>query len=488
MNSSEQRQTRSAPDPAADPLTPASQERLQLRQTQASLGVLERAITLLSAVNKPRRFVRAAMVFCNDLAAQWECERVSLGVVKGRYCRLKATSHSEHFTRKMQLIQAIESAMEECFDQDTEVLFPASAESIAIAKAAGVLSQQHGPSAVLSVPLHLDEGVQAVVTLERPAGKPFGPTTADAICLACNLCSSRLLNLRMQDRWFGAKWFDALSRALGYVLGARHTFTKLTCLLLTAFVLFAVFARGEYRTKSSCILEASVQQSICAPFDGYLKAVNIEVGDRVGPDTAPLAELDTVELRLQLASAKAQSHSHLKQRDAYMGAGEMAQAQIAQADADKTQAEIDLLNYRIGKAKLTSPFEGTVVLGDLKRQIGIPVQTGDVLFEVTPLESLRAQVFVSEDQILDISQGLTGALATASYPDQRVPFTVDRISPTAEIINSRNVFKVQVHLSATHDWMRPGMEGIAKIEVGKRRYVWIWTRKLVNWIRLKFWF
>ena len=79
MNRSEQRQESSAPDQAEAPLTSVSQERLQLRQTQASLGVLERAITLLSAVNKPQRFVRAAMVFCNDLAAQWECERVSLG-------------------------------------------------------------------------------------------------------------------------------------------------------------------------------------------------------------------------------------------------------------------------------------------------------------------------------------------------------------------------------------------------------------------------
>jgi hypothetical protein len=57
----------------------------------------------------------------------------------------------------------------------------------------------------------------------------------------------------------------------------------------------------------------------------------------------------------------------------------------------------------------------------------------------------------------------------------------------AEVVNQRNVFKVRVRLLETYPWMRPGMEGVAKVSVGKRRYVWIWTRKIINWIRMKFW-
>ena len=57
----------------------------------------------------------------------------------------------------------------------------------------------------------------------------------------------------------------------------------------------------------------------------------------------------------------------------------------------------------------------------------------------------------------------------------------------AVIENQRNVFKVRVRLLSSYPWMRPGMEGVAKISVGKRRYAWIWTRKMVNWIRMKLW-
>ncbi len=35
--------------------------------------------------------------------------------------------------------------------------------------------------------------------------------------------------------------------------------------------------------------------------------------------------------------------------------------------------------------------------------------------------------------------------------------------------------------------LRPGLEGVAKIEVGRRRLVWIWTHELFDWIRLWAW-
>ena len=35
--------------------------------------------------------------------------------------------------------------------------------------------------------------------------------------------------------------------------------------------------------------------------------------------------------------------------------------------------------------------------------------------------------------------------------------------------------------------LRPGMEGIAKIDVGRRRLLWIWTHEMLDWLRLSLW-
>ena len=464
-----------------------SESRQGSPKKEAALQRLRKAMDVLAAVNRHGRFGSTAMALCNETASQWQCERISLGFLKGRYVQVKAISHTEDFSRKMQVVQDLEAAMEECLDQDSEVVYPASQDCTYISRAAAELSQRHGPLAVASFPIRQGESVQAVLTLERGVDRPFVADEIEAIRLTLELCTTRLLAVREQDRWLGAKVCASLRRLFAALVGSTHTWAKVAAMLILAAVLFLVFAKGQYKAEASFVLEGTERQVVPAPFDGYIKAVHVEVGDAIAANQTSLAELDTVELRLRLAEAKAEKAGYLKQEAAAMRDGETAQAQIARANADKAQAQIDLLDYMIGQATLISPLTGTLVEGDLKRQIGAPVKTGDVLFEVTPLDSLRAVLHVPEDQITDVSVGQEGYLATASYPAQRIRFVVEQVNPIAEIVKQENVFKVRAQLSEIPPWMRPGMEGVAKVHIGKRSFAWIWTRKIVNWIRMKLW-
>jgi hypothetical protein len=210
-----------------------------------------------------------------------------------------------------------------------------------------------------------------------------------------------------------------------------------------------------------------------------------------------LAVMDTSDLRLQLAEPKAELLSYLRREAVAMRDRKIAEAQIARAEVDRLQAQIDLLEYRIRKARIVSPLSGKVLTGDLKHRIGAPIKTGDVLFEVAPLETLRADLSIPEDQIADVmaalktadarGEKLQGQLATVGKPDQRVGFVVERIDPVAQVVDQANVFKVRAGLNETRQWMLPGMEGVAKIHLGNRKYAWLWSRKLVNWVRMKLW-
>ncbi len=396
-------------------------------------------------------------------------------------------SHTEDYSRKMQVVVDIESAMEECLDQDVEILSPAEQDVTYISRAAGKLSQDYGRQVVLSMPLRRDGECIAVLTLERPADKAFSADEIETIRLVCELCSARLKNLYEYNRWFGTTIAIKSRKFFAGFLGPRHTWAKVMTILCFAAILFLIFAKGQFKAQAPFVLETIEQQVVPAPFDGYLKSVEVEIGEEIEGGISVLATLDTAELRLQLAAAKAERAGYLKEAAAAMRDNETARAQIARANADKSQAQIDLLNYYISKANLISPISGIVVKGDLKRQIGAPVKTGDLLFEVCPLESMRAQLMVPEDLIFYIKVIQEGRLATASYPNKPIKFVVERVNPMAEVVNQRNVFKVRVRLLETYPWMRPGMEGVAKVSVGKRLYVWIWTRKITNWIRMKLW-
>lgn len=179
--------------------------RLMLQRRGFDLNRLRQAMETLAALNEQDRFKGCAMAFCNEVAARWKCERVGIGFLKGRYVQLKAMSHTEKFSSKMKLVQETEAAMEECLDQDVEVLYPSEPEATYVSRAAGELSKHHGPSAVLSLPLRRAGEPVAVLTIERPADNPFAAAEVESLRLACELCTPRLVNLHEHDRWFGAR-------------------------------------------------------------------------------------------------------------------------------------------------------------------------------------------------------------------------------------------------------------------------------------------
>ena len=98
--------------------------RLAARQAGANVKKLATVLDLTSSLGAEKRFLAAAMTFCNGLATRYGCDQVSLGWLEGGYVRLRAMSRTEKFDRQMAAAQALEAAMEEALDQDEEVVWP----------------------------------------------------------------------------------------------------------------------------------------------------------------------------------------------------------------------------------------------------------------------------------------------------------------------------------------------------------------------------
>lgn len=460
--------------------------RLTMQQHRTDLRLLTQCLEVLAELNRHDRFLAAAMAMCNHIATTWSAERVSLGMVRGRYTKLRAMSHTNQFSRKMELVQAVEATMEEAVDQDSEVLHPAGPEATQIARSAAELARRHGSGHILTLPLRRDSRIVAAITVERPPDRPFTAEQAQALRLVAELCTARLVELDEHDRWFGARWANKTRKGLGVVFGPTHTWAKLAAIIVLGLVAFAVFVEGDYRVEAPFIVEAEERQVIAAPFDGYLTAAEVKPGDIVTAGQV-LARLDTSELRLELAQARAERASYLKQAEIDRRENKIAEAQIAEAEADRIAARIDLLQWKVDQAAITSPIAGTVTSGDLTRQLGVPVEAGKMLMEVAPIDALRAKLAVPENRVIDLEVGQAGELAALASPGDYVPFEVERIDPIAEVVDGRNVFRVHARLLEARPALKPGMEGVAKVDVDRRSYASIWTRDLIDWIRMKLW-
>jgi hypothetical protein len=109
------------------------------------------------------------------------------------------------------------------------------------------------------------------------------------------------------------------------------------------------------------------------------------------------------------------------------------------------------------------------------------------LFEVAPLETYRVIARVPDAEIDHIRAGQHGILVLTALPDDSYALEVTAITPTAEISEGANAFKVEAGLTSSADRLRPNMEGVAKISVGEHHLIWIWTHRLIAAVRLWLW-
>jgi len=103
---------------------------------------------------------------------------------------------------------------------------------------------------------------------------------------------------------------------------------------------------------------------------------------------------------------------------------------------------VTLLDEQLSRAAVKAPFDGIVVKGDLSQSLGAGVKRGDVLFEITPLESYRVIVDVDEREIADVVTGQKGILVLSSIASESFAFTVANVTSVTTAKEGHNYFRV----------------------------------------------
>ncbi|MEZ5299721.1 MAG: efflux RND transporter periplasmic adaptor subunit [Verrucomicrobiales bacterium] len=224
-----------------------------------------------------------------------------------------------------------------------------------------------------------------------------------------------------------------------------------------------------------------------APYEGYIKAVPARVGDQVAEGQV-LVELDTSELFLEEASSLAQLQRYQSEAEKAENENRLADMRVARAMRKQTQASLDLTRHRLAQAQVKAPFAGIIVAGDLRDRLGSPVKTGEIMMRLTRLEDLYIEMKVAERDIHEILDSADGEISFVSKPDQTFAFAIDRIEPAAVAEQGGNNFIARaLPQNPAESWWRPGMTGVAKINVGDRTLFWIFTHRLVDFLRMKLW-
>jgi RND family efflux transporter MFP subunit len=458
------------------------------RNKYTSSDRLETILELIATSLHHDRFQASATAVATELAGILGCERVTIGFLRGKHSQVRALSHSATFGKKGNLIRSIEATMDESIDQHATVVFPApEAGALQVTRAHAELSKQQGDGSVCTVPLTEGERLLGAMVLERPAGEPFDERTIHLCEHTASLLGPLLDVKRKDDRWLISKAVDSARALLKKLLGPRHTGLKLSVFTTVLLLLFFIFAEDDYRVTADARLEGTVQRAIAVSIAGYVVEANVRAGDIVKAGDI-LFSLDDRDLRLERLKWTSQKLQSSREYSEAVADHSRAKARILSAQIEQADAEIALLDEELKRTRVKAPFDGFVVSGDLSQSLGSPVERGDVMFELAPLDSYRVILKVDERDINDVIVNQTGQLALSSAPEEGLQISVEKITPLSTAEEGQNYFRVEASLEEDiSPMLRPGMEGVGKINIERRKLIWIWTYKISHWIRMFFW-
>jgi multidrug efflux pump subunit AcrA (membrane-fusion protein) len=459
----------------------------------------------------------AALAVLAELALHLGCERASLGWLRHGRVRLAALSAGDAQTRQS-LARHLEAAMDEALDERAVVLYPVPtlpALPAPAPRAAGMVAahaellRHNGGVPVATVPIVIGERLLGALLLERRDA--FDPRTLrraqDAALFVCPL-------LEMQQRLHGplsARLAQAIAprgQRLGAGPGVRpaHVLLAALPLVLAGLAMWPL----QHEVVAPARLEGGQQRVIAAPLDGFIATAPVRPGAEVKAGDL-LVALQDRDLELQRQRWLAEIAQLDKQYREALTHDEAAPIAMARARLEQAQAQLALAEAELARTRITAPFDGVVIAGDLVQATGMPVQRGQTLFTLAPALQLKVVAEVDEQDIAWLARGQNARVLFAAQGQAVARFTVERVSPVATVAEGRNVFEIEGALTpavagagtragagtdsnpgagadaGAATTLRPGQRGIARIEIGQRRAGQAAWEQLGHWVRRWTW-
>lgn len=464
------------------------------RELETSVKGRERVSAVLEVIAvalRHKKFQQSLFDVANELRTRFDCDRVAIGLAEDAHIKVSALSEAATFEKNTPLVRAYTAAMEEAFDEG-RVVYEAldrqasGADPTQPFRKHAALSAMSGATHVLSVPASQGAECVGVLILEKSGGQGFEPGALEWLDAFAALLAPVIMQRRAAEHSSIARLRKECATFLEKLFGAGHLVLKTTAsgIFLTLAVL--IFGHKEYRVPARTVIEGETQRVAAAPFEGFVGASYVRAGDIVQQGQS-LAQLDDRELRIEQARWSSEHDQYENKLREAMATHDLAAVQVVGSQLKQAAAQLTMVTEKIERARLVAPYDGLVVSGDLSQQIGSPVEAGKKLFEIAPLTSYRVILQVDEREIRHVQIGQAGKLVITGIAGDPMPLTISKVTPVAAAQEGKNFFRVEAKLGEASPRLRPGMEGIGKIEVGRQSLWWILTHSFTDWLRLAVW-
>lgn len=444
----------------------AERNRLIAEQELAAASAI---IDLAARIEVAETQDQACQVLADELSRHVGCPMAAIGVLASDEgsCRLIASSCSASDAGADQRDTALEAALDEVVIHDSDTRWPPESES----RRAGLLThrrlvEQGFGDCVIGAPLRNRDG--SVFGAWLLAGDTTLLKSPEVIRFL-RACEFRLAEtLELVKRAQRPAWRRSLDRLIELAGGSPIRSTSIAITAIAGLLAIPL----PHNVKCQCELQPMTRRFVAAPFNGSLEKSFVEPGDVVEPDQL-LARMDDQEINWELAGADAEHHRASKERDTHLAKQDFASAQLAKYDMERLQLRRRLLSHRSENLEIRSPIAGLVIAGDLERSEGVPLDTGDTLFEIAPIDRMVVEVAIPETDIAHVETGQEVTVSLDGFAGDSLTGTLLRIHPRSEMKDGEHVFVGEVEFDNQDGRLLPGMHGQAHVSSGLEPLGWI---------------
>ena len=459
---------------ATRPKSPAGQASPRADGAAPDFAAL--ALKAQAAALAHERFQPAAMAFVTEVALSLGCDRVSLGVMENGLIRVVAVSHGGETEFAGVVGGDIADAMDEAVQQGCGLQLPESPQARPSILTAHRRLRSHLGGVVQTVPLRVRGDRVGAVCCEWSEASSITPLTTRPMENLVDLIGPVLWLTRLQERSWWQRLRDSAAHADKHLASEDGKGVRWLVALASGLLLAGVLVPVEQHVSAHSRLEGSIERAVVAPIEGFIETVRVRPGDEVRADQVVI-ELAAQDLRLEAQRWESELAQHESAYMASLARSERSEMMVSMSRAEEARARLGLARRMLDRTRIVAGMDGVVIAGDIGQLQGAPVSRGEVLLTIAPAGGYRAVLEVDERDVGRIAVGQAATMVLSADPDRRHPLRIARLTPMATISEGSNVFRVEAELVGDAAGLRPGLQGIARVAVGREPVLvagWNW--------------
>lgn len=462
-----------------------------------------------------------AYTIANEGRRLIECDRVSVGIVKGRKCRIEAVSGQDVFDKRSntvtllaQLATAVTATGEAIwYTGDTSFMAPQVEEAIqgyvdeAHSKAVGVIPLKR-PQEATDENQEAPEVIGALIVEQIEDSKPK-EGLMQRVEVVAEHSSIALANAIEHQGLFLMPVWKAIGRAKWIVQARTLPKTIAISVAVLAVLLWACLWPAKFELEGKGALWPVERRDVFVLVDGRIRSIEKLDGDDCKSDEilvkmeSPDLEFRATQILGNLRTTQARIDSNKSKLQQTTKSPAEAASIEGDIDADlatirSLENQLELLNIQQERLDIRSPIDGKLVVDwDVREKLlGRPVQKGQILMAVHRIDGdWELEIHVAEDRMGFIAEAqqklkkdLDVTYILATDPGRKLKGKVKEVQPIAEVRGEEGntvLIKVAINRADVEKFLRPGAGVTAKLDCGTASIGYVWLHDLVAFVQTK---